>query len=50
MLFVSSANLTEYALTLNMELGVLVRGGSLPPRVADHFTRLIERGVLERVH
>jgi phosphatidylserine/phosphatidylglycerophosphate/cardiolipin synthase-like enzyme len=29
-LFLSSANLTEYAFTLNMELGVLMRGGRCP--------------------
>ena len=29
-LFVSSANLTAYALTLNMELGLLVQGGFAP--------------------
>ena len=45
-LLVSSANLTAYALTLNMELGLLVRGGDLPGRVAGHFDRLIEAGVL----
>lgn len=45
-LFVSSANLTAYALTLNMELGLLVRGGAAPRAVADHFTRLITHGVL----
>lgn len=28
--FISSANLTEYALSLNMELGILVKGGNLP--------------------
>ena len=46
LLFISSANLTEYALTLNMELGVLIKGGSLPGHVAAHFNRLIEDGVL----
>jgi len=46
LLFVSSANLTEYALTLNMELGVLVRGGALPGRVEAHLARLIEEGTL----
>jgi cardiolipin synthase len=48
-LFVSSANLTGHAMTLNMELGVLIRGGPLPGQVVTHFERLIERGVLERV-
>lgn len=46
-LLVSSANLTEYAMTLNMELGVLVRGGPLPRSVESHFTRLIQQAVLE---
>jgi phosphatidylserine/phosphatidylglycerophosphate/cardiolipin synthase-like enzyme len=45
-LFVSSANLTEYALKLNMELGLLVRGGDLPGRAIGHLRRLVEEGVL----
>jgi len=45
-LYLSSANLTAYALTLNMELGVLIHGGSAPRAVAEHFTRLIQHGVL----
>jgi phosphatidylserine/phosphatidylglycerophosphate/cardiolipin synthase-like enzyme len=48
-LFLSSANLTEYAFTLNMELGVLITGGHLPERVARHFEKLIEVGQLTRV-
>lgn len=46
-LFVSSANLTGYALTLNMELGVLVTGGEVPAHVARHFRALITEGILE---
>ena len=49
-LFVSSANLTEHAMTVNMELGLLVRGGRQPRAVAGHFERLIEDGVLTRVN
>lgn len=45
-LLVSSANLTEYALNLNMELGLLVRGGDLPGRVVQHLSRLVEEKVL----
>jgi phosphatidylserine/phosphatidylglycerophosphate/cardiolipin synthase-like enzyme len=45
-LFLSSANLTEYAFTINMELGLLVTGGDLPGRVEAHFDRLIESGIL----
>ncbi len=47
MLLVSSANLTEYAMTLNMELGVLVKDGPLPRDVESHFERLIQQGILE---
>jgi phosphatidylserine/phosphatidylglycerophosphate/cardiolipin synthase-like enzyme len=45
-LLVSSANLTEYALTLNMEMGLLVTGGVIPQQVAQHFRELIEQGTL----
>ena len=48
-LFLSSANLTEYAFTINMELGVLVTGGNLPAQVQEHFDRLIQDGVLVNV-
>ena len=48
-LFVSSANLTGYALTLNMELGLLVRGGPAPRTITAHFARLIGHGVLQPV-
>lgn len=45
-LLVSSANLTEFALELNMELGVRVEGGEIPRRVREHFDDLRRRGVL----
>ena len=45
-LFLSSANLTEYAFTLNMELGVLIKGGHIPGDIDRHFDRLIEERVL----
>jgi phosphatidylserine/phosphatidylglycerophosphate/cardiolipin synthase-like enzyme len=47
--FLSSANLTEYAFADNMELGLLVTGGTLPGQVEEQFDRLIGMGVLERV-
>lgn len=47
--FVSSANLTVYAMEMNMELGVVVRGGEVPARIARHFASLIAEGILERV-
>jgi phosphatidylserine/phosphatidylglycerophosphate/cardiolipin synthase-like enzyme len=46
---ISSANLTEYALALNMELGLLVRGGELPSQVVAHLRQLIEDKVLTRL-
>jgi phosphatidylserine/phosphatidylglycerophosphate/cardiolipin synthase-like enzyme len=47
-LFLSSANLTEYAFTLNMELGVLITGGDLPEQVETYFARLIQQGILAK--
>lgn len=49
LLFVSSANLTDYALNLNMELGVLIAGGSQPQTVVAQFDALIAQGILQRV-
>lgn len=48
-LFVSSANLTQYAFNLNMEMGVLMTGGDLPAKVQDHFDGMIGTGILELI-
>ena len=48
-LFVSSANLTEHAFTVNMELGVLITGGKLPVETEQQFRRLIDNGSLELI-
>jgi phosphatidylserine/phosphatidylglycerophosphate/cardiolipin synthase-like enzyme len=48
-LFLSSANLTQQAFTINMELGILVRGGTMPRRVEQQFQRLIQSGQLKQV-
>ena len=45
-LLLSSANLTRYALDLNMELGVLIRGGPQPRDVTRHIYDLIAAGTL----
>jgi phosphatidylserine/phosphatidylglycerophosphate/cardiolipin synthase-like enzyme len=45
-LFLSSANFTDYAFTINMELGLLVTGGKLPQQVESHFDKLVEAAVL----
>jgi len=47
-LFLSSANLTEQAFKINMELGLLLRGGDVPKQVESLFDRLIEAGTLVR--
>lgn len=48
-MLISSANLTEYAMTLNMEMGILVRGGTLPLQVEMHLKQLVEQGIFELV-
>ena len=48
-LLVSSANLTEYAFTKNMELGLLVEGGDAPERTHRHLETLITQSVLRRI-
>jgi phosphatidylserine/phosphatidylglycerophosphate/cardiolipin synthase-like enzyme len=48
-LFLSSANFTDYAFTINMELGLLVTGGKRPAEIERHFEKLIQAGQLLRV-
>ena len=48
-LFLSSANLTKYAFSLNMELGVLITGGRTPRNVESMFENLIREGAICRV-
>lgn len=43
-LFISSANLTEYAMLHNIEMGVLIAGGDEPGRVREHLRALVEQG------
>ena len=40
-LLISSANLTDHALALNIEMGVLIHGGLIPHQVYSHFERLM---------
>lgn len=44
--FVTSANLTSHALNRNMELGLLITGGEVPKRLADHLDGLVATDVL----
>ncbi len=48
-ILISSANLTEYAMSLNMELGVLVRGGTLPEQMEAHLADLVLSGTLKEL-
>ncbi len=43
---VTSANLTGHGINENMELGLLVRGGSVPRRLTAHFQQLMRDRVL----
>jgi phosphatidylserine/phosphatidylglycerophosphate/cardiolipin synthase-like enzyme len=49
MALISSANLTEFALNLNMEMGVLLKGNDIPLKVERHFEALIAMGVVREV-
>jgi len=48
-LLISSANLTENAFDLNMELGLLVSGGPQPARVADQLEWMKREGVITEI-
>ena len=42
-LFISSANLTEYAMLHNVEMGILIKGGDEPNRVRAHLRALVDK-------
>jgi phosphatidylserine/phosphatidylglycerophosphate/cardiolipin synthase-like enzyme len=46
MALISSANLTDYAMNLNMELGLLVKGGDVPRDLEAHLRALIQSRVV----
>lgn len=48
-LLVSSANLTEFAFSLNVELGVMLTGGTAPVEAAGQVDRMIRLGVFRRL-
>ena len=47
-MLVSSANLTEHAFNLNLELGVMVTGSDAARQAVEHIDTLIFEGVLQR--
>ncbi len=46
--FITSANLTGYALEKNMEAGVLIEGGRVPRALDDHLRALIDSRIIAR--
>ena len=47
--FITSANLTGYAMEKNMEAGVLLTGGNIPGLLRDHLRSLIDTDVITPV-
>ena len=47
--FITSANLTGYAMDKNMEAGVLISGGQIPKSLDGHLTSLFQTNVVSRV-
>lgn len=48
-LFITSANLTGYALSINMEMGILVHSHELTNQVVNHFDQLIRQDILVKI-
>ena len=46
---VTSANPTPAAYTKNIEVGIVIRGGTIPNQITSHFSSLIETGALRRL-
>ena len=46
--FITSANLTGYAMERNMEAGVLISGGRIPALMENHLTALVHTGVVSK--
>jgi phosphatidylserine/phosphatidylglycerophosphate/cardiolipin synthase-like enzyme len=47
--FITSANLTGYAMEKNMEAGVLISGGQIPGMLENHMRSLIDTRVVSAV-
>ena len=47
--FITSANLTGYAMEQNMEAGVLISGGAVPHTLADHLISLLQAKIIQPV-
>jgi cardiolipin synthase A/B len=49
MCFITSANLTGYAMEKNMEAGVLMTGGQVPKSLDEHLQALVETNTVTRI-
>jgi len=49
MCFITSANLTGFAMERNMEAGVLISGGSIPKLLDNHLHSLVDTNVISRI-
>ena len=47
--FITSANLTGYAMEKNMEAGVLISGGRIPRQLGEHLLSLVDAGIVSLV-
>jgi cardiolipin synthase A/B len=47
--FITSANLTGYAMEKNMEAGVLISGGQIPKLLEGHLTSLVDTNLISKV-
>ena len=47
--FITSANLTGYAMERNMEAGVLLSGGIIPKVLSDHLRALVDMKIVSQV-
>lgn len=47
--FITSANLTGFAMEKNMEAGVLISGGTVPHTLADHLISLLQTKIIQPV-
>jgi phosphatidylserine/phosphatidylglycerophosphate/cardiolipin synthase-like enzyme len=47
--FITSANLTGYAMEKNMEAGVLLTGGQLPRQLINHLESLANANLIQRI-
>lgn len=48
-LFITSANLTGYAMSLNMEMGLLVHSKAIACQVSEHLDQLIQREIISSI-